>query len=368
MAPRYAAAQSLSTKPAPTILLAQDATSIPPPQRPRDLPHSWFDSHIPSSPSSIYSASSQNTSLSQRQPSGADPEHQPPGGDNDRKVKLGKTLRILQERLPTLLQSPLPQEVLSPNISLHLFPSTHPHLPVVTGRVAYIAALWSSPIAWNRVPLVGNVRLEILSERMVDQNHAHAPLPGGRRPRGAYGEQLIVRWRTVGKTARTNGNSSSSGNTPSPQQQARESAAAPGEGRSSSMGEGDGGSESVKGDDAERPAGGATAPPPPPPPTTNNGNGRPVGNAQPVGASNKEFTGLFIFDFDREGRILSHTIEHVQESGQWERGVGAKVVGLTDWLLGGIKGGGASEPCPAFAAVSTSNSSSAAAEAKDRRR
>ncbi|KAK0706470.1 hypothetical protein B0T26DRAFT_621325, partial [Lasiosphaeria miniovina] len=215
-------------------------------------------------------------------------------------------LRILQERLPTLLQSPLPQEVLSPNISLHLFPSTHPHLPVVTGRVAYIAALWSSPIAWNRVPLVGNVRLEILSERMVDQNHAHAPLPGGRRPRGAYGEQLIVRWRTVGKTARTNGNSSSSGNTPSPQQQARESAAAPGEGRSSSMGEGDGG--------------------------------------------NKEFTGLFIFDFDREGRILSHTIEHVQESGQWERGVGAKVVGLTDWLLGGIKGGGASEPCPAFAA------------------
>jgi hypothetical protein len=72
----------------------------------------------------------------------------------------------------------------------------------------------------------------------------------------------------------------------------------------------------------------------------------PVGNAQAVEASDREFTGLFIFEFDREGRILSHTIEHVQESGQWERGVGAKVVGLTDWLLGGMRGG--EEPCPAF--------------------
>jgi len=52
----------------------------------------------------------------------------------------------------------------------------------------------------------------------------------------------------------------------------------------------------------------------------------------------KEFTGLFIFEFDEEGRIATHTIEHVQEGGNWENGVGAKVVGLTDWLLGGIKG------------------------------
>ena len=72
----------------------------------------------------------------------------------------------------------------------------------------------------------------------------------------------------------------------------------------------------------------------------------PVGMAQASGEKGKEFTGLFIFDFDGEGRILSHTIEHVQEGGQWEKGVGAKVVGLTDWLLGGIKGGDA--PCPAF--------------------
>lgn len=65
----------------------------------------------------------------------------------------------------------------------------------------------------------------------------------------------------------------------------------------------------------------------------------------------KEFTGLFIFEFDEEGRIVSHTIEHVQEGGNWERGVGAKVVGLTDWLLGGLKGKGeegVGGACPAF--------------------
>jgi len=67
----------------------------------------------------------------------------------------------------------------------------------------------------------------------------------------------------------------------------------------------------------------------------------------------KEFTGLFIFEFDSEGRIVSHTIENVEEGGNWERGVGAKVVGLTDWLLGGMKNGRGEEgtPCPAFSAT-----------------
>jgi hypothetical protein len=38
----------------------------------------------------------------------------------------------------------------------------------------------------------------------------------------------------------------------------------------------------------------------------------------------------------------------VQEGGNWEKGVGAKVVGLTDWLLGGLKNGrGEGTPCPA---------------------
>jgi Mitochondrial protein up-regulated during meiosis len=70
------------------------------------------------------------------------------------------------------------------------------------------------------------------------------------------------------------------------------------------------------------------------------------------GDDDKEFTGLFIFEFDEDGRILTHTIEHVQEGGNWEKGVGARVVGLTDWLLGGLKGKGEGEgqgtPCPAF--------------------
>jgi hypothetical protein len=62
------------------------------------------------------------------------------------------------------------------------------------------------------------------------------------------------------------------------------------------------------------------------------------------GKYDDEFTGLFVFEFDEEGRIVRHVIEHVQEGGNWERGVGAKVVGLTDWLLGGMKDGG--EPTP----------------------
>ncbi len=190
-------------------------------------------------------------------------------------------MRILQERLPTLLQSPLPQEILSPNISLHLFPSTHPHLPTVSGRVAYVAALWTSPIAWNRVPIVGNVKLEILSERMVKR-----PLRAHRQ--GAVDEQLVVRWRTIGKTNRWG--------------------------------------------------------------LTFRGGGEGGDAAARVVDDGKEFTGLFIFEFDDEGRIVNHTIEHVHEGGEWEKGVGAKFVGLTDWLLGGMKGGreGSDTPFPAF--------------------
>jgi hypothetical protein len=192
----------------------------------------------------------------------------------------GSALRILQERLPTLLQSPLPQHILASNISLHLFPSTHPHLPTVSGRVAYIAALWTSPIAWNRVPIIGNVKLEILSERMVKQSMNFSP-----RRAGAVGEQLVVRWRTIGKSSRWALNF----------------------GRNGAADE-----DSVR-----------------------------------DGASN-EFTGLFIFEFDKEGRVLSHTIEHVEEDRDWVKGVGAKFVGLTDWLLGGMKGSGNDTPVPAF--------------------
>ncbi|KAI6249242.1 hypothetical protein HI914_02357 [Erysiphe necator] len=212
---------------------------------------------------------------------------------DERTVKLGKTLRTLQERLPTLLQKPLPSKLLSPRITLNLFPSTHPHLPSVTGRVAYSAALWTSPIAWGRLPLISNVRLEILSERMIKHSHLSCP------SRSYRPEQLVVRWRTTSNSHEQNStafiyNSSLNDNV-------------------DKITEWLGGGN--KNDD--------------------------------IG---KDFTGLFIFEFDEEGRILTHTIEHAQEGGNWERGVGAKVVGLTDWLLGGMKGSGRGEsaPCPAF--------------------
>ncbi|KAI0884698.1 uncharacterized protein GGS22DRAFT_145950 [Annulohypoxylon maeteangense] len=209
--------------------------------------------------------------------------------ESERKVKLGKTLRILQERLPTLLQSPLPQEILSPHISLHLFPTTHPYLPTVSGRVAYIAALWTSPLVWNRVPIIGNVQLEILSERMVSQPYYSSP----KRPE-AFGEQLVVKWRTAGSKSK--------------------------DGTLTTKEDGE-----QKLDDILR-------------------------GTLRLGEK-KTFTGLFIFEFDKDARVISHTIEHVDEHGDWEKGLGAKVVGLTDWLLGGIKGrsdGGAPALCEIF--------------------
>ena len=192
-------------------------------------------------------------------------------------------LRILQDRLPTLLQSPLPQDILAPNISLQLFPTTHPHLPTVSGKVAYNAALWTSPIAWNRVPIIGNVKLEILAERMTSEPLTFLPRRAGAQP-----EQLVVRW--CEKRRHSSKNDPDHNGTLSHQPEQESSGIA----RSLWRGRG----------------------------------------ADP----NKAFTGLFIFDFDKEGRVLTHTIEQAQECGKWEKGMGAKFVGLTDWLLGGMKG------------------------------
>jgi hypothetical protein len=153
----------------------------------------------------------------------------------------------------------------------------------VSGRVAYTAALWTSPIAWNRLPIVGDVKLNILSERMVKD-----PLPFAPYRAGAIPDQLLVRWCTKRKAK----------------------------------------------------------------------NGIEEQGARGVELEvdeSKQFVGLFVFQFDGEGRILSHTIEHVQESGKWEKGVGATFVGLTDWLLGGMKGGrgdeGSDTPVPACQGV-----------------
>ncbi|EAA33909.3 hypothetical protein GE21DRAFT_3551 [Neurospora crassa] len=288
------------------------STSTLPETKPRNLPETWFNPN-----NNIQTpAKSQSSSDEIRPPDGPGGLNKPP---DERKVKLGKTLRILQAHLPTILQSPLPTSILSPQISLHLFPSTHPHLPTVRGRVAYIAALWTAPLAWNRLPIIGNVRLEILSERMVDRP-LYKP-PSQNRRIGAYPEELIVRWRTIGNAKNwglsfINGSGSEAG---SATKGVRETADKKGT-------------------------------------TTTTEYKAPVGDAEPsAGRDNSkksEFTGLFIFEFDGEGRILSHTIEHAQQDGEVEKGVGATVVGLTDWLLGGMKGAreGEGGTCPAFTA------------------
>ena len=159
--------------------------------------------------------------------------------------------------------SPLPQEILSPQITLRLFPSTHPHLPTVSGKIAYVAALWTSPVAWGRLPVVSNVKIHILSERMIRNGNSPDSIPSYRT------EKLIVKWKTCGN--RANGTDSGAQVAQDPSRKQDE--------------------------------------------------------------DDKEFYGLFIFEFDEEGRIVTHTIEHVEEGGNWERKT-ARVISVTDWLLG----------------------------------
>jgi len=163
--------------------------------------------------------------------------------------------------LPTLLVSPLPQDILSPHISLHLFPSTHPHLPTVSGKIAYTAALWTAPVAWGRVPVLSNVKLKILSERMVKNGSTSTPAH-------MRHEKLIVRWQTEKK-------------------------------------------EHGQVSDAVEKITSIVA-----------RSRRP----------NEEFSGLFVFEFDEEGRIINHVIEHTDEGEHWDRTT--KFISVTDWLLG----------------------------------
>ncbi|KAK2813286.1 hypothetical protein FQN50_000600 [Emmonsiellopsis sp. PD_5] len=248
---------------------------------------------------------------------GEDGDHKPP---DERILKLGKTLRILSSQLPSILVNPLPQEILSPNISLHLFPSTHPHLPTVKGRVPYRAALWTAPVAWGSVPIVGNVRLEIMSERMVnapsivefDEDHTYGD------------EKLVVRWRTEGGKSDSPGYFSKSTHSTAKDESNGTAKTEIGHTSSSSASNG-----------------------------TNRGLSTLLGGDAPIFKLGKEeqFSGLFIFSFDDKGRIASHTIEHADEINGWDRT--ARVVTLTDWLLGKAKWGSSrGEPsgaAPAFA-------------------
>lgn len=209
-------------------------------------------------------------------------------------MQLGKTIRILHEQLPTILQKPLPQDVLNPDISLHLFPSTHPHLPTTSGRLRYIAALSLAPMGWGRVPLIGNVKLDILSEKMVKSGGGslHSACRTG-------DEKLVVKWKTSSKKKRP------------PMQLNLTLASLYYDPTADPVDKLRAYSSSSPRNDGERPQ---TEPRP----------------------ADDEFTGLFIFEFDGEGRIKKHVIEHAEEGGNWENAT--RVISVTDWLLGNLTG------------------------------
>ena len=129
-------------------------------------------------------------------------------------------------------------------------------------------------MAFGRLPLL-NVRLEILSERMVKGGGTPTPhltptTTTGGITRGGN-ERLIVRWRTCKKPG-----------APAPTSSAK------------------------------------------------------------MGGDGEPFCGLFIFEFDDEGRIVNHVIERAEGGEGWDQGVG-RVVGLTDWLLAQLGGRGEKE-------------------------
>lgn len=136
-------------------------------------------------------------------------------------------------------------------------------------------------------------------------------------------EKLVVRWKTEGKRSDSGTTTRPSGADTSPQSLDHTSSTG-----SSSSGNG-----------------------------TNRGLSSLLGGDSPIFKLGKEeqFSGLFIFSFDEEGRISSHTIEHADEINGWDRT--ARVVTLTDWLLGKAKGGSSLEPGLAFHAQQTSRTS-----------
>lgn len=56
------------------------------------------------------------------------------------------------------------------------------------------------------------------------------------------------------------------------------------------------------------------------------------------GQDEDDFTGIFVFEFDEEGRVVKHVIEHTEEGGDCDRMT--RVVSVTDWLLGRFNGKG----------------------------
>ncbi|KAI5302714.1 hypothetical protein KEM56_000422 [Ascosphaera pollenicola] len=234
-----------------------------------------------------------------------------PDSSNERIVQLGKTLRTLSAHLPSIFVHALPQEITSPNMTLQLFPSTHPRIPVIKGRMSCTAALWTAPVAWGSVPIVGNVRIIITSKRMVKESSSSSE-SASINPAGH--NKLIVRWRTEGIHDVTS---------------------------SSRRTEGDAMKDRNRGSDGDSALSHSSA-------GTNRGLSALLGGDAPIFQlrNEEQFTGLFVFSFDENGRISNLTIEHAEDSNYREQP--ARMVSLTDWLLGKPDIGVNNAPSPAM--------------------
>lgn len=141
-------------------------------------------------------------------------------------------------------------------------------------------------MAWGRMPLVGNVKLTILSERMV-RNGGTSVSHENRE------EKLIVKWKTCGKTEHRDGT---------------------------------GGIYRGVGIRAKDPM----------EKIKNFISGTKESEERFEEDEGEEFCGIFIFEFDEQGRIAKHTIEHTEQGGNWDKMT--RVVSVTDWLIGTFNG------------------------------
>ena len=147
-------------------------------------------------------------------------------------------------------------------------------------------------MAWGCMPIVGDVKLQIMSERVVRTGFDFTIPEDAAENTGD--EKLVVRWKTESKASNgsppTNSSSTSSSSSTN---------------------------------------------------NMNRGLSSLLGGDQPFLRLSRDptqspFSGLFIFCFDEEGRIVSHTIEHADEANGYDRT--ARVVSLTDWLIGKARG------------------------------
>lgn len=216
-------------------------------------------------------------------------------------------------------------------MTLHLFPSTHPHLPTVKGRTFYRAALYTVPVAWGSVPIVGNVNLQILSERIV---RAGTVLdPNNTYDGDCRDERLVVRWKTEPRREENNNQQSSTASALSSISAIESDIESPFEADQKANPKANHHKDKDR-DTLEQE-------------TTSLSESKIgmnkrlsvlLGGDSPIfKLSNQEqFTGLFIFSFDEEGRVASHTVEHADDANGWERT--PKFVTLTDWLIGKARG------------------------------